>query len=71
MMLLPILLLAVGTASAAAWPGTPGSRRDGPVVDLDYAKYRGYFDEQYGLNVWKGYVPTTPTASRLISHSLL
>lgn len=26
---------------------------EGPVVDLGYARYRGYLNESTGLNVWK------------------
>ena len=26
-----------------------------PVVDLGYGRYQGYFDPEYGLNVFKGY----------------
>lgn len=29
----------------------------GPTVDLGYAKYRGYYEKEYDLNIWKRYVP--------------
>jgi hypothetical protein len=29
----------------------------GLTVDLGYAKYRGYYEEEYNLNIWKRYVP--------------
>ncbi|KAL4990757.1 Alpha/Beta hydrolase protein [Aspergillus falconensis] len=32
----------------------PGIATQGPIVDLDYAIYRGYHDSTFGLDVWKG-----------------
>lgn len=25
-----------------------------PIVDLEYASYQGYYDSEFGLNVFKG-----------------
>jgi hypothetical protein len=48
--------------TAAALPGDnepllPGQRgSSSPVVDLGYARYAGFYDSTYNLNVWKRYV---------------
>lgn len=39
----------------ATAPWTLVSAR-GPVVDLDYEAYEGYYNGSYDLNIWKGYV---------------
>ncbi|KAL2826715.1 Alpha/Beta hydrolase protein [Aspergillus cavernicola] len=37
----------------------------GPIVDLGYAAYRGYFDSAHGLNIWKGIRYAAPPVGKL------
>lgn len=30
-----------------------------PVVDLEYSQYQGYYDPDFDLNIYKGYIPLT------------
>lgn len=41
-------LLAISVLS-----GTVVALNSGPIVDLGYAKYEGYRNETYDLNIWK------------------
>lgn len=57
-------LLSVITACTLLLSGTNGApagdrklnrrQEDALLVDLDYARYRGYIDNSTGLDVWKG-----------------
>lgn len=29
------------------------SASDGPIVDLEYGAYQGYYNDTYDLNIWK------------------
>ncbi|KAI0407088.1 Alpha/Beta hydrolase protein [Xylaria palmicola] len=46
----------VMVAIACAAPGEPAERRlsvSGPIVNLGYATYEGYYNDTYDLNIWK------------------
>ncbi len=49
------LALTLVTTLVQLASASPASCK-GLIVDLGYAKYRGYFEETYALNVWKRYV---------------
>ncbi|KAI0873869.1 alpha/beta-hydrolase [Hypoxylon argillaceum] len=46
------LVVAIGCAAAGKLVETSPSV-SGPVVDLGYATYEGYFNDTYNLNIWK------------------
>lgn len=48
------LVVAIGCAAAGKLVETSPSV-SGPVVDLGYATYEGYFNDTYNLNIWKRY----------------
>jgi hypothetical protein len=41
---------------AASLAPIVGASSSGPVVDLEYASYQGYYEAATGLNIWKGCV---------------
>jgi hypothetical protein len=48
-----VLLLLAATLAPIV-----GGSSSGPVVDLGYSSYRGYYETATGLNIWKGCVLT-------------
>lgn len=49
-----LFLGAVVMSWASALDMRASPPNEGPVVDLGYAKYQGYYNATYDLNVWKG-----------------
>lgn len=74
-LLLTSLVATSATPTAPANPANPATRYNGPLlindwqfasaaaphVDLNYGRYQGYYDSQFGLNVFKGYAATAKT----------
>lgn len=65
--------LVVAHTAAAGKPPLPG-----PIVNLGYATYEGYYNDAYELNVWKRYrvaagvspcISYLPTRSQSERHS--
>jgi hypothetical protein len=48
------LAVAIGCVAAENLVETPLSI-SGPVVNLGYATYEGYYNNTYDLNIWKRY----------------
>lgn len=47
--------LVVANTAYAGKPVEPHLPGYGPVVNLGYATYEGYYDDAYELNIWKRY----------------
>ncbi|KAI0112061.1 Alpha/Beta hydrolase protein [Nemania sp. FL0031] len=47
------LVVAIGCTAAGKRVETPLSTVSGPVVNLGYATYEGYYNDTYDLNIWK------------------
>lgn len=43
-----------------------GGSSSGPIVDLDYSSYQGYYETATGLNIWKGCVLTPLSDSNVV-----
>ncbi|KAK8058181.1 hypothetical protein PG994_008629 [Apiospora phragmitis] len=58
------LTLALAIAIFAA-PAFAESNSTGPIVNLGYARYRGYHDANFDLNIWKGVRYASPPVGKL------
>ena len=47
------VLAAAAACVAGVAEALVSPRSSGPIVDLGYATYQGYYNNTYGLNVWK------------------
>jgi len=52
-----LFLLTAGAFSSAAVIGATDS--SGPVVDLGYAKYQGYYNSTFNTTIYRGYVSSS------------
>ncbi|RHZ64927.1 putative carboxylesterase [Aspergillus thermomutatus] len=50
---------------AASLAPIVGGSSSGPIVDLDYSSYQGYYEATTGLNVWKGIRYASPPVGHL------
>jgi hypothetical protein len=46
-------VLAAAAVAACVAEAVVLPRSNGPIVDLGYATYQGYYNNTYALNVWK------------------
>ena len=46
-------VLAAAAAAVCVAEALVSPRSNGPIVDLGYATYQGYYNNTFGLNVWK------------------
>ena len=45
--------LAAAALAACLAEALVAPRSNGPIVDVGYATYQGYYNDTYGLNNWK------------------
>ena len=46
-------MLAGAAGAVCAAEALVSPRSNGPIVDLGYATYQGYYNSTYGLDIWK------------------
>ncbi|KAK2602565.1 hypothetical protein N8I77_009083 [Diaporthe amygdali] len=63
--LLLMLVAAWATALSAHGRVIRTTRSSAPTVDLGYATYQGYYDDTYGLNMWKSVRYAAPPVGSL------
>ena len=60
-----LISIILSTYAKPTAPGTPiiDNREAAPILNLGYARYQGYYDSEFDLNLFKGCAATANTSS--------